>query len=146
MRARMETNRIISGTFGECWIDNRQLTSVKGLEAKIEIEKEEVKICGQVMVGQKFMGASGKGSITLFKLSSLFGEYIESMLNEGKAFRFTIISKLQDPDSYGAERIALYGCMFDDLTLADWEAGKMGEIEVPFTFEGFKYLDKIKEK
>ncbi|MBH6835199.1 phage portal protein, partial [Clostridioides difficile] len=48
--------------------------------------------------------------------------------------------------SYGSERIALYGCMFDDLTLADWEAAKVGEIEVPFTFEGFEYLDKIKEK
>ncbi|MCC0638304.1 phage tail tube protein [Clostridioides sp. ES-S-0001-02] len=146
MKAKIDPSRIISGTFGECWLDGRQLTSVKGLEAKVELEKEEIKVCGQLMVGQKLIGASGKGSITLFKVSSLFGEYVESMLNEGKAFKFTIISKLQDPDSYGAERVALYGCMLDDLTLADWEAGKPGEIEVPFTFEGFKYLDKITEK
>lgn len=146
MKAKIDPSKIISGTFGECWLDGRQLTSVKGLEAKVELEKEEVKVCGQLMVGQKLIGASGNGSVTLFKVSSLFGEYIEGMLNEGKAFKFTIVSKLNDPDSYGAERIALYGCMFDDLTLADWEAGKMGEIEVPFTFEGFKYLDKITEK
>lgn len=36
--------------------------------------------------------------------------------------------------------------MFDDLILVDWEVVKVGEIEVLFIFEGFEYLDKIKEK
>ncbi|WP_343099285.1 phage tail tube protein [Clostridioides difficile] len=146
MKAKIDAKRIISGTFGECWLDNKQLTSTKGMEAKVDIDKEEIKLCGQIMTTYKMIGATGKGSITLYKISTLFGEYVEKMLNKGKEFKVTIISKLQDPDSYGSERIALYGCMFDDLTLADWEAAKVGEIEVPFTFEGFEYLDKIKEK
>ena len=45
------------------------------------------------------------------------------------------------PDSYGAERVALYDVSFDDLTLADWEAAKLGQIEAPFTFEDFDVLD-----
>ena len=38
--------------------------------------------------------------------------------------RGTVITKLKDPDSWGAERVALYNVSFDDLTLADWQAAK----------------------
>mgnify|MGYP002236849848 FL=1 len=43
-------------------------------------------------------------------------------IKRGVDRRFTVISKLRDPDSYGAERVALYDVSFDDLTLADWQA------------------------
>ena len=33
------------------------------------------------------------------------------------------------------------GVSFDDLTLADWEAAKLGTIEAPFTFEDYDLLD-----
>ena len=36
------------------------------------------------------------------------------------------------------------GCTFDELTLADWEAKKLGEESVPFTFTGWELLDTIK--
>ena len=42
-------------------------------------------------------------------------------IKRGVDRRFTVISKLRDPDSYGAERVALYDVSFDDLTLADWQ-------------------------
>ena len=39
------------------------------------------------------------------------------------------------------KRIALMGVSFDDLTLADWEAAKLGQIESPFTFNDYQMLD-----
>ena len=57
--------------------------------------------------------------------------------------RCTIISKLRDPDSYGAERVALYNVSFDDLTLADWQAATMGTVTAPFTFSRYELLDTI---
>ena len=33
--------------------------------------------------------------------------------------------------------------LFDELTLQDWEVGTPGTYEVPFTFSGAEYLDKI---
>ncbi|WP_366140481.1 phage tail tube protein, partial [uncultured Oscillibacter sp.] len=36
--------------------------------------------------------------------------------------RHTIISNLDDPDNPRNQRIAVKGVIFDDLTLADWEA------------------------
>ena len=43
----------------------------------------------------------------------------------------------------GTERISISGVSFDDVTLADWEAGNLGTIEAPFTFTGVDYLDEI---
>lgn len=57
--------------------------------------------------------------------------------------RFTVISKLADPDSYGAERVVVKNVSLDDLTLADWEVGAVGKTEVPFTFTDYEYLDSI---
>lgn len=37
--------------------------------------------------------------------------------------------------------IQLEGVSFDDLTLADWQAAQLGQIEAPFTAEDFDILD-----
>lgn len=56
---------------------------------------------------------------------------------------YELISKLADPDAYGAERVSITGVQMDDLTLFDWEAQKPLETEAPFTFTGYEYLDQI---
>ena len=68
---------------------------------------------------------------------------IGEAIRDGKDIRFTIISKLADPDAYGAERVTLKNVSFDDLTLADWEAKQVGKVECPFTFTDFEFLDTI---
>ncbi len=68
---------------------------------------------------------------------------IGEAIRDGRDIRFTIISKLADPDAYGAERVVLKNVSFDDLTLADWETGKTGTVTVPFTFTEYEYLDVI---
>lgn len=85
-----------------------------------------------------------KGSLTLYKVNTRMGIKIAQMIKDKKDIRFTVISKLADPDSFGAERVSLTGVSFDDLTLFDWEAQKPGETECPFTFTGYEYLDQIK--
>jgi hypothetical protein len=61
----------------------------------------------------------------------------------GKTTTCTIISNLEDPDSFGAERIQLTGCTFDELTLVNWEAKKLGEESIAFSFTGWETLDLI---
>lgn len=65
------------------------------------------------------------------------------MVRNKQDVRFTLISKLADPDAYGAERVSITGVQMDDLTLFDWEAQKPLETEAPFTFTGYEYLDQI---
>ena len=69
----------------------------------------------------------------------------EAQLQNGVDRRYVIISKLADPDSFGAERIALHNVSMDDLTLADWKANSTGEITMPFTFTRYQLMDTITE-
>lgn len=139
----MAAKNIINGTWGEVWVDNNKIGECYGLQAKISFNKEEIKLCGQMGTDTKVTGYKGTGSLKMHKVSSRFAKMLIQLAMDGKDVRCTIISKLADPDSAGAERVALKECSFDDLTLADWEAGTVGKQECPFTFTKAEYLDMI---
>ena len=64
-------------------------------------------------------------------------------IQDGQVPECTVVSKLADPDSAGAERVAYYGVQFSDLTLADWQTAASGKVTAPFTFTRFELLDAI---
>ena len=134
--------RVISGTWGEVWLDGEKVAEVSACQAKLALNTESVNLCGRFMAAHKAMSASGTGSLTLYKVDSGFAQRMEG-IQRGVDRRFTLISKLRDPDSYGAERVALYDVSFDDLTLADWQAAAVGSVTAPFTFSDSEYLDQI---
>ncbi len=137
-------NRIISGTHGYLWLDGELVAECYGFQAKIAANKEAVAMAGQMYKDSKVMSLSGTGSVRMHKVSSRMITAVGTYLQQGKDPRFTIISKLADPDSFGAERISISNVSFDDVTLADWEADKLGTVECPFTFSGgFEPLDTI---
>lgn len=133
----------INGTFGECWIDDDYMAEVTGVEAKVSIEKSEVKQTGSLAKGYKVTGIDCKGTVKLTKVSSYFIKKMSDNLKAGKSTICTIITKLADPTSDGIERIRLTGCTFDEMTIASWEAKKLGEESYPFTFTGWDVLDTI---
>ncbi len=133
----------INGTFGELWIDDYYLSEVTGCQAKVTINKEEVKQTGTLAKGYKVTGIECKGTVKLNKVTSFFIDKMSDSLKAGKSMVCTIITKLADPDSDGVERIKLTGCTFDELTLADWEAKKLSEESYAFTFTGWEVLDTI---
>jgi len=139
----MKSKRVINGTFGELWVEGKKVGECKGLTAKLEFNKEDVNLPRQLATDKKVMGWEGTGTVTMFKVNSRMANLLEEQAKEGKDLRFTIVSKLADPDSYGAERVAVKGVSFDDLTLADWETGGMTDVENPFTFTDYKFYDKI---
>lgn len=141
--ANIAANKVISGTFGQVWVDDELIAECHGLQAKVEMQKEDIKLAGTLMTDSKVISAKGKGSLKMFHVTTRFADKISKMLKEGRDVRYTIVSKLADPDAFGAERVVVSNVSFDDLTLADWETGKSGDIAAPFTFTGFDYLDKI---
>lgn len=136
-------NRVISGTWGELWLDGELVAECYGFQAKVTADKEKIALCGRMMDDHKVMALSGAGSLRLHKVSSRMIQLLGDAMKTGRDPRFTAISKLADPDAFGAERIAVYGVSFDDLTLADWEAKVAGKVECPFTFSDFDPLDVI---
>ena len=134
--------RVISGTWGEVWLDGEKVAEASAGQAKVALNKETVNLCGRFMAAHKATSASGTGSLTLYKVDSGFAQRMEG-IQRGVDRRFTLIFKLRDQDSYGAERVALYDVSFDDLTLADWKAATVGSVTAPFTFSDYEYLDQI---
>jgi len=135
--------RVINGTFGEMWVDSDYCAEVTGLQAKVALEKQDVNQCGTFFKGSKITGASGTGTIKANKVTSFFSKKVADSIKARKFPEYTIISNLADPDAYGAERVKLTGVTFDEATLVDWEANKLGEQSIPFTFTDYDFLDFI---
>lgn len=100
-------------------------------------------MCRTLKKGYKVTGISGSGTLKLNKVTSYFLKKVGDNLKKGKATRMTIITNLEDPEAFGAERIQLNDCIMTELTLADWEAGKLLEESIPFNFSDFEVLESI---
>ena len=135
--------KVINGSWGAVWVGDDPMAEATGVEAKVTINKEEVKQIGTLSKGYKVVGIEGKGTLKLHKVSSYFIELMSENIKNGKSTVCDIITKLADPQSDGTERIKLVDCTFDELTLADWESQKLLEESLPFTFSSWEILDTI---
>ena len=133
----------INGTHGEVWVDNDYMAEATGLEAKITFEKSEVTRCKQMAKGYKVTGTDGKGTLKMNHVSSYFLIKLSDAAKEGKTVEASILTRLADPDAFGAEEIKLNGVIFDELTVANWEARKLTEESISFTFKDFEVIESI---
>lgn len=131
----LDASRTILGTYGQAFIDGIWQTNINHLEATVEVQKRELNLSGDPWVRHKKGPMKGTGTMSGFKVTS-------EMLQRGFG-KFEIVSKLDDPEAYGYERIRLMNVMPDRLQLANWTAGQEVAEEVPFTFEGYELLDPI---
>ncbi len=136
-----DSEQVMSGTWGEIWIDDTYMAEVKKFRAEINASYEDVKRSRHLMIGKKLVSLSGEGEVTLNKTTSALMYKISEALKNGKSPSFKIIGKLDDPNAIGGERIVLYSCKFEKATLADWETGGIGEESYSFTFEDWDILD-----
>ncbi len=137
----LEAALVRSGTFGSLWLDGELVAECYGCQAKLNKTKEEVARCRTLMASRKLTGLSGTGSVRIYNATSRLITAESAALKDGRDLKHTIITSLDDPDNPDGQRIALKQVSFDDLTLADWEAAKLGQIEAPFTFEDWEVLD-----
>ena len=141
-KSNFSAKRIPNGTYGSVWMDGERLAECYGCQAKVEVSVDTINLPGEFMEHQKPTSGRGTGSLMLYKVDSGMLRRLESIQN-GVIPEGTVVSKLADPDSAGAERIAYYGVQFSDLTLADWQAAASGKVTAPFTFTGYELLDAI---
>ena len=142
----VDTQRVVYGSYGQVWIDGEEIAEVISMKATLTAQKSAVKRSRHLVDGYKTTGYEAKGSVKVHKVNSFFIRKLAPAIKEGKQVRFTLISKLDDPDALGAERIALYNVMFDAVDLVNWELGKLGEEDQNFTFEDFDLLDTIDDE
>lgn len=134
--------RVMNGTFTEVWVDGVLVAGLSEFQAKVTKQKSDVNMCGQMAVDSKTTNTKGTGSIGFYKIYTAFQDDLAD-LAEGRDPRHTIIGKLADPDAFGAERVALYNCSFDEHTLMDAAAGTPDRVNMPFTFTASELLDTV---
>lgn len=138
----MIDSRVMSGTWGQVWVDGELWIEIDGFQAKYAKNKSDVALCGEMVVGTKITSVKGTGSISAHKVYTRTTGQMDAIL-EGKDVRCTIVAKLDDPDAYGAERVALYDVSFDDETLMDFTANNICKTSYPFTFGRREWLDRV---
>ena len=130
-----------SGTWGQLWLDGELVAECYGCQIKLNKTKEDVARCRTLVAGKKMTAIAGTGTVRIYNATSRLIRAESQALKNGQDLRHTLISNLEDPDNPNNQRISVTGVSFDDLTLADWEAARLGQIEAPFTFEDFDILD-----
>ena len=108
--------KVISGTHGYFWWNNSICYEITSFEAKIKTNRETINFSGQMWDDSKLMGVSGTWTAKIKKIYSRGKTYAEK-LSAGIDERLSLISKLEDPDNGGIERVQLMSCWLDELTL-----------------------------
>ena len=141
--ANFSTKRVMSGTWGQVWLNGELVSECTAFQAKLTFNKSPVPMCGQMGQDSKVTSTNGTGSLTMNKINSRMVLTIGNLIQQGIDVRFSVIAKLDDPDAFGAERFVYNEVSFDDLTVADWSAGQPGTVTAPFTFVSYAPIDTV---
>ena len=143
MSNRLRGNDVINGTFGRIWVNNQLWAECKSFEAKVTGEFEDVTFCDDLSTHSKYMGWTGEGTIVCHKVDSKITKMLQKAFKTGSMPDIKIVGKLDDPASYGAERVEILNVMFTEFTLMKFASKEMGETEVPFKFSDYNTIDLI---
>lgn len=123
-----------NGNHGRVWWDGLLLFEILKFNAKVTSDREDV-IIGNSK-DSKITSLTGEGSFTI---KSVINRNINQYLEEWKAGhdpRATLVGLLEDPDMVDGqkERCSIDNVWFKELSLMDFEKGKVVEKEFPFGF------------
>ena len=135
--------QVVNGTWGELWVNGDYMAEITAFKAEVDIEFSDINMTRRLAKAKKMVGYEGKGEMKFNKVTSKFLKLMSDNLKKGKQTVCTIISKVDDPDALGAERIVVKDATLEKLTLADWEAKKNGEETIPFSYTDWELLDLI---
>lgn len=138
-----EAKQVINGTWGEIWYDGEYMAEIISCKAEINYKKTAVQQARKLVEGQKVTGMELKGEFKIHHVNSAVMKKENTALKAGKTATHTIITKVDDPDAVGAERVALYDCILDKNILTDFENGKQSERSYPFTFGDWDLLESM---
>lgn len=123
-----------NGNHGRLWWDGKLLFEISKFNAKVTSDREDV-IIGNSK-DSKITSLTGEGSFTIKSvINRNINQYLEAW-KAGNDPRATLVGLLEDPDMVGGqkERCSIDNVWFKELSLMDFEKGKVVEKEFPFGF------------
>ena len=141
--ARPNASRVINGTYGKVWVNGELWAEVDTFEAKVTVNYEDVNFAGEGATFKKPTGWAGDGTMAIKKIYSRVQRAMAEQVRRGEYPRFEIVGKLEDPDAFGAERIALHDVTISEFMLLRFEQKALGNEDVPFAFSDYELIDSI---
>ena len=138
--------RVISGTHGFLYWDGEIVFEVISFEAKLKPNRESISFAGDMVSDSKLIGLDGEFSFKLKKVFSRGQIKLANAFKAGRDPRSQLIGKLADPDAYGSERVVLNNCWFNEVTLMNFESGKISEDEFGGGFTDWSFPDVIRPR
>lgn len=139
----MKASNVINGTYGRVWVDGELWAEVDSFEAKVTVTYEDVNFAGDGATHKKGTGWTGEGSMTIKKIYSRVQRAMADNVRKGMYPRLEIVGKVQDPDAFGAERVALHDVTVNEFMLMKFEQKTIGNEEIPFAFSDYEMIDTI---
>lgn len=136
-------NKILNGNSGDVWVNGQLLAQLKSIELKVTGNFEDINFCGDSATHSKYTGWTGDGTIGMYKIDSTVIKMLGKAYQTGVMPNIKIITKLTDPNTGKAERVAVSGVTFTEFTLAKFEAKTNVEEELPLKFSKYEILDTI---
>ena len=133
---------MFKGNNGTVWFNGKKLATLTKFEAKNALEYEEMKFCGEYNTHHEYVGWKGSGTMTCAKVDSTVLKTLKKAVKTGEMPELSIISKVTNTDTGKSERIAYKEVKVTELMLASFEAQKVMEEEIPFTYENYNVLEQ----
>lgn len=143
MAKEFNERQIMHGHGGHMWFNDKKITTLQKVEAKVVGNWEEIQACGDTATYRIYNGYSGEGSFSFLKMDSDVMQYIAEGFLSGDIPETRLITKQKVPNSNKEERVAYMDVTFDEATLAAFEKNAITETEVPFKFGRFEVLQAI---
>lgn len=121
--------KINNGTFGKVYINNTLCYEVSKASATVKPSRETVAFAGDMMNDSKIVALDCEFSFTVQKVYTR-GQTIAENFKAGNDPRFNIIMRLENPSNGNRyEQVSLSNCWFSDISIANFEHGKLIEEE-----------------
>ena len=139
------TNKIIRGTNGRLWMNDKLLANVKSFECKVKLEYEDIDENGNPIKQRRYVGASIEGTMVLHKVDSTVLKLLDDGVTSMDMPEINLVSKISDPSVTSMERVRLNNVTFDEFNMASFENSKVGEESIPFRAGGYENTDTMND-
>lgn len=135
--------KVLHGSCSEVYINGVRDVLATKIEVKVTGDFEDGSFCGDYGTFPIYNGYSIEGTITDKKLDSTLEVAIVEGYRTGVMPDIVLITALTNPATRQVERWSVSGVVFTEVALANIEAKKAVERELPFKAETYKNLEAI---
>lgn len=133
-------NQIWTGSSGELWLNNKdKIAKVQKFTFKQTNKYESVDDTDSFATGQRLVGVELSGEITAYKTSFAFNDIMEQYKGKQQP-TLSLVGKVQNVDTGETKTIAIADVTFTEMTLIEFEKGKVNQDILPFNAGDYKYL------